>query len=123
MKKIISLLLALTMVFALCACGQKEPEYDPKEAFEDKVCAAVYAIYLFGARADNVDKVDNYTSVVPFLHSIEVDGNVYTGIGTVDFVDDHYNVNYSAGLTAVYEYNEEDRSFTKISLDIGPLNK
>lgn len=123
MKKIISLLLTLTMVFALCACAQKEPGYDLEDAFEDKVCAAVYSIYLFGARADNVVKVDNYTSVVPVLNSIEVDGNVYAGTGTVDFMDDHYNVTHSAGLTAVYEYNEEDRSFTKISLDIGPLKK
>lgn len=122
MKKITSLLLALTMVFALCACGQKEPEYDPKDAFEDEVEATVYAIYLFGANATNVDKVDNVKLVIPFIHSIEVDGNVYTGTGTVDVIDDH-DATYSGKMTAVYEYNEEDRSFTKISLDIGPLKK
>lgn len=122
MKKTISLLLAISMIFALCACGQKEPEYDPKDAFEDKVCATVYAIYLFGANADNVDNIDNVKLVVPFLHSIEVDGNVYTGTGTVTVTDD-YNQTYSGKMTAVYEYNEEDRSFTKISLEIGPLKR
>ena len=113
MKKIISLLLALTMVFALCACGQKEPEYDPEDAFEDEVKAAVYAEYWF---------VDNAKEATSNLTDIKVDGNIYTGKGWVTVMDD-YNETYSGKMTAVYEYNEEDRSFTKISLDIDTLWK
>lgn len=113
MKKIISLLLALTMVFALCACGQKEPEYDPEDAFKIEVNAAVYVEYLF---------VDNVKTATSDLTDIKVDGNIYTGKGWVT-VRDVYDETYSGKMTAVYEYNEEDRSFTKISLDIDTLRK
>lgn len=109
MKKVIALSLVLIMVLSLCACGQKEPEFDPREEFKSKVDAAVAAKCI-------LSYADVKTAITT-LSDIDVDGNTYTGKGKVT-IRDNYGDTYVGKVTAVYEYNEESKTFTKVSLDI-----
>lgn len=109
MKKVIALSLVLIMVLSLCACGQKEPEFDPREEFKSKVNAAV-AAKCFLSYAD-------VKTAITTLSDIDVDGNTYTGKGKVT-IRDNYGDTYVGKVTAVYKYNEESKTFTKVSLDI-----
>ena len=110
MKKIIALLLVLVMGLTVCACGaEKEPEFDPEEEFKSEVDAAV-AVKCAFTYADV--KLAQTT-----LSDIEVDGDKYTGKGKVT-IRDNYGDTYVGKVTAVYRYNEETKSFSKVSLDI-----
>lgn len=109
MKKVIALSLVLIMVLSLCACGQKEPEFDPEEEFRSKVNSAVAAECYF-SYAD-------VKSAITTLSDIDVDDDTYTGKGKVTIRDD-YGDTYVGKVTAVYKYNEESKTFTKVSLDI-----
>ncbi len=111
MKKVIALALALIMVLSLCACGQTESgsESDPREKFESTVNAAVAAKCI-------LSYADVKTAITT-LSDIDVDGNTYTGKGKVT-IRDNYGDTYVGKVTAVYKYNEETKTFTKVSLDI-----
>lgn len=56
-------------------------------------------------------------SAITTLTDIDVDGDTYTGKGKVT-VRDNYGDTYVGKVTAVYKYNAENESFTKVSLDI-----
>lgn len=109
MKKLIALSLVLIMVLSLCACGQKEPEFDPREEFKSKVNAAVAAKCI-------LSYADVKTATTA-LSDIDVNGDTYTGKGKVT-IKDNYGDTYVGKVTAVYTYNEETKTFTKVSLDI-----
>ena len=113
MKRALSLFLALAMCLslclALCACGEKEPEFDPKEEFKSEVRGDVAAKCMFSYK--------DVKSATTTLSDIKVDGNTYTGKGKVT-IRDAYGDTYVGKVTAVYRYNEETKSFSKISLDI-----
>lgn len=109
MKKVIALSLVLIMVLSLCACGQKEPEFDPREEFKSTVNAAVAAKCYF-SYAD-------VRTAITTLSDIDVDGNTYTGKGKVT-IRDNYGDTYVGKVTTVYRYDEDSKTFTQVSLDI-----
>lgn len=109
MKKLLALLLTLVLCLSLCACGEKEPEFDPEEAFESKVSSAVAAYCVLSYQ--------DVKTAITTLSDIDVDGDIYTGKGKVT-VRDNYGDTYVGKVTAVYKYNEETQSFSKVSLDI-----
>lgn len=91
MKKIIALLLALTMVFALCACGTKTeaPAEEPAEApveevveeaapVEEAVEEPVNALNISVLYESDDSLINNYTliGVNPDATFVDVDGNV-----------------------------------------------
>lgn len=109
MKKVIALSLVLIMALSLCACSQKDSKFDPREEFESKVNAAV--------AAKCVMSYADVKTAITTLSDIDVDGNTYTGKGKVT-IRDNYGDTYVGKVTAVYKYNEESKTFTKVSLDI-----
>lgn len=114
MKKSFSLFLALVMCLSLCACGdgngtKETNEFDPKKEFRREVNIEVQATcYLSYADV-------KFTTTT--LTDIDVDDDTYTGKGKVT-VEDNYGDTYVGKVTAVYKYNAEKESFTKVSLDI-----
>lgn len=109
MKKVIALSLVLIMALSLCACSQNDSELDPREEFKSKVNAAV--------AAKCVMSYADVKTAITTLSDIDVDGNTYTGKGKVT-IRDNYGDTYVGKVTAVYKYNEESKTFTKVSLDI-----
>lgn len=113
MKRALSLVLVLALCLSLglslCACGEKEPEFDPREEFKSKVNGAVAAHCLLSYK--------DVKTAITTLSDIKVDGDKYTGKGKVT-IRDAYGDTYVGKVTAVYRFNEESKSFTKISLDI-----
>ena len=116
MRKVLSLFLAFVMSLcvSLCACGEKEPEFDPKEEFRSEVSGDVATKCFFSYK--------DIKSAITFLSDIKVDGDTCTGKGKVT-IRDAYGDTYVGKVTAVYRYNEETKSFSKISLDIETPNK
>ena len=109
MKKMISALLALVMCLSLCACGTDEPEFDPTEEFKSKVDADVAVTCLFSYK--------DVKTAMTSLTDVKVNGDEYTGKGKVT-IRDAYGDTYVGKVTAVYRYNEDTQTFTKITLDI-----
>jgi uncharacterized lipoprotein YehR (DUF1307 family) len=109
MKKVISLILVVSMIFALSACGGSEPEFDPEDAFRDEVNGAVIAYCALSYQ--NVKTANTY------LSDITIDGNKYIGKGKVT-IRDAYGDTYVGKITAEYRYNEDTKSFSKVKLDI-----
>ena len=109
MKRMIAIMLVIILGLSLCACGSKEPEFNPSDEFESKVNATVAVEYMY-SYADVKMAMTN-------LSDIEVNGDTYTGKGKVT-ITDNYGDKYVGKVTAVYKYNEETQHFTKVSLDI-----
>lgn len=113
MKKVLSLFLAfvmcLSLCVSLCACSEKEPEFDPKEEFRSEVSGDVATKCFFSYK--------DVKSAITTISDIKVAGDTYTGKGKVT-IRDAYGDTYVGKVTAVYRYNEETKSFSKISLDI-----
>lgn len=111
MKRIISLFLVLVMCLSLCACGEKEPEFDPEAEFESEVNADVAVKCMF-SYADVKSASTNLADI-----SVSSDGVTYTGKGKVT-IRDNYGDTYVGKVTAVYSYDADTQSFSKQSLDI-----
>lgn len=109
MKKTLCMVLALVMCLPLCACGSDKEEFDPRSAFRRTVESAVTAYCI--VRYADVKVVDLTTL------TIDVTGDKYTGKGKFTIRDD-YGDTYTGKVTAVYKFDEESKTFTKISLDI-----
>ena len=114
MKKAIAVLLAVVMVFTLCACGggSSKSKFDPEEALKSKIQAdaAVYCKFNYS----------NVKNVMVSVTSISNDGDRYTAKGKVTIIDD-YGDKYVGNFDAEYTLNDE--SFSKNSLDISTPKK
>lgn len=110
MKRITALLLVFVMCLSLVACGgSKKSASDTKDAFKRKVDAAVAVECKFSFK--------DVKSAMTSLTDIEVSDDTYTGKGKVT-IRDSYGDTYVGKVTAVYQYNKDSDSFTKISLNI-----
>ena len=90
MKKIVALLLALTMVFVLCACGKTEapaetPAETPAEAPAETPAeapaidtAALGELFMFVDGQDVTDGNTTYDSISAKFADAEIDGTTYT---------------------------------------------
>ena len=110
MKRILALLLALSMIFVLCACGgnsSKKSSFDAEEALKSKIQAdvAVYCKFNYS----------NVKNAMVSITTISNSGNDYTAKGKVTIIDD-YGDKYVGKVDAEYTLNGE--SFTKNSLNI-----
>lgn len=118
MKKFVSITLVLVMMLAmcmsLCACGESEPEFDPREEFKAVIKDAV--MRHCHNRYSEVKMVN--TTVT----KLDIDGDTYTGKGKVVITDD-YGDKYEGNVIAVYEFDEETQEFTQISLTVGDGDK
>lgn len=116
MKKLLLIVLSLAMLLSLCACGSKEPEFDPEAEFESKVNVAVFA----ECKCDYADVKTAMTTLSDI--SVSSDGTTYTGKGKVT-IEDNYGDTYVGKVTAVYSYDADTQSFFKKSLDIDTPTK
>lgn len=109
MNKVVS-----TKSVRVSACGESEPEFDPKEEFKAVIKDAV--MRHCHNRYSEVKMVN--TTVT----KVDVDGDTYTGKGKVVITDD-YGDKYEGNVIAVYEFDEETQEFTQISLSVGDGEK
>lgn len=110
-KRAVSLFLGIfIMAMCLAACGgEAEPEFDPTEEVKSNVKAAVMVECKLS--------YSNVKNVLPNVTTVDIDGDTYTVKGKANIVDD-FGDKYSGNFTAVYTYDEESQSFSKVSLDI-----
>lgn len=130
MKKFVAVLLALSMVFALCACGgdgaskdvskdvsKDDIEDDPKDEIEEKLKRAVQRDAKMEFNSILHPDIKNVeTSVTKISH----DGNEYRVEGEVT-VTDRWGDKYVGEFTAYYTLNGEKLSDG--SLYVGTLYK
>ncbi len=109
MNRFLTGLLALTMVFSLSACGNREEEVDPEKELKSQVWADVAVECKFSYQ--------NVKNVTTNLVDIQEDDDIYTVKGKVTILDS-YGDTYSGNFDAEYEYKEMDNSFRKINLEI-----
>lgn len=107
MKRILALLLAISLIFTLCACSSKKPKFDAEEALKREIQAdvAVYCKFHYS----------NVKNAMVSITTISNDGNDYTAKGKVTIIDD-YGDKYVGKVDAEYTLNGE--SFTKNRLNI-----
>lgn len=116
MKKTIALVLCLAIISLLfVSCGtstNKKDSFDAEEAFKDEVLAYSTA-YLLLLYDDIVNHVNWWPTESPV---ISVNGNRYTCRGKL-FIK-AYGVTFAATVDAVYTFDESDKSFNKVSVNI-----
>ena len=107
MKKLIALLMAMTMVLSLCACGEKEPEFDVSESIRSSVRAE--SAFQF---ASPFSKYTGVKSVMLDTLSYEDNGDgTYICKGKVLLIDDYgdkYTCKYDAVVEVDMETEESD---------------
>jgi len=110
MKKIISLLLAMLLIFSLCACSSSEGSGNSEE---DKVISAVESRAI-------VEMTLGYeTNGVPQITTAsveEVSENKWEVSGKIT-VNDKYGDSYTGTYDAVVEYNPETDDASVVDFD------
>ena len=106
MKKLLSLVLALVMLFTLCSCGKKDPMED--EELVDKLDDAIQSEAFGFLLEDEAFGLFNVSSYLATIHELEeIDDGKYDASGELMVIMKDGALEY-VGFTAIMNVNSGD---------------
>ena len=103
MKKLITLLLALCMCFAICGCGKKEPEITPEQHVRDMIQGTMCIDVAVGLSLGG----NEIKQLYPDTSTVTIDGSEWVAYGKVTATDVYGN-RWIAQFDAYGTYDEVD---------------